>query len=235
LSGRGEHAWAAISTLIQIVDPARDAFNASFTLAVTAVIAATGADPAPAADLVAHAERLAAPLHNPALDAVVAWATGIVERSEEHYESAADHFAQALTLAERSRNVHIERLVPFSQALLAVMTDVHDADRTLVDAVGRLYKHRDWFITWGAVEALALCWTRIGRREDAAVLLGHLQSQDISHGAFVEQRRQALEILADTPDVHRWMSRGARLDRDELIRYVFETQATDQAILTIET
>ena len=113
-----------------------------------------------------------------------------------------------------------------SQAFLAVMTDAHDAERSLLDAVRRLYESRDWQDTWPSVEALALYWMKIGHLEDATVLLGHLQAHGIGHAMFIEQRRQTQEALADTPDTHRWMSRGARLDRDELIQHVLATHAT---------
>ena len=73
----------------QIIDPAREPFKASVIAAFSAVMAATGADPDSAEELLAHTQRLAAPLDNPALDAVVAYATGAVARSEGHYESAA--------------------------------------------------------------------------------------------------------------------------------------------------
>jgi hypothetical protein len=43
---------------------------------------------------------------------------------------------------------------------------------------------------------------------------------------FLEQRRQAEEALAETPDAHRWMSRGAQLARDELIHYVLTARAS---------
>jgi hypothetical protein len=105
------------------------------------------------------------------------------------------------------------------------MTDAHDADRALLDSVRRLYGCRDWGLTWAAVEALAVYWARLGRLEAAAVLLGHLQAHGLSHGMLLEQRRQTQQVLADTPDAHLWISRGARLDRDELIRYVLETQS----------
>ena len=120
-------------------------------------------------------------------------------------------------------NLVMQGIVPMSQALLAVMTDAHDAERSLLDAVRGLYASRDWIDTWPSVEALALYWMRIGHHEDATVLLGHLQAHGIGHAMFIEQRRQMQEALADTPDAHRWMSRGARLDRDELIQYVLTT------------
>jgi hypothetical protein len=114
-------------------------------------------------------------------------------------------------------------LLPFCQAFLAVVTDASDAERSLLHAVRRLYASRDWLNTWPSVEALALYWMRIGHLQDATVLLGHLQAHGIGHAMFIKQRRQTQEALADTPDTHRWMSRGARLDRDELIQYVLTT------------
>jgi hypothetical protein len=224
--GRKEQAWAARKAVLQIIDPARYPFRASVMAAFSATTAATGADPDSAGGFLAHAQRLAAPLDNPALDAVVAYATGSVTRSAGHYESAGDHYARALALAERSGNLLMQGILPMSKAFLAVMTDAHDAEHSLLNAVRRLYELRDWQNTWPAVEALALYWMRIGHLEEATVLLGHLQAHGIGHAMFVEQRRQTQEALADTPDTHRWMSRGAGLDRDELIHYVLTTHGS---------
>jgi predicted ATPase len=223
--GRREEAWAAWTTLRQIIDPAREPFKASVIAAFSTVMAATGADPDSAEALLTHTQRLAAPLDNPALDAVVAYATGAVARLQGRYDSAGDHYIRALALAERSGNLLMQGIVPMSQAFLAVMEDAHDAERSLLDAVRRLYESRDWQDTWPSVEALALYWMRIGHVEDATVLLGHLQAHGIGHAMFIDQRRQAREALADTPDAHRWMSRGARLDRDELIQHALAPHA----------
>ncbi|MCU1502845.1 MAG: cyclase, partial [Ilumatobacteraceae bacterium] len=218
--GRREEGWAASKAAVQTIDPARYPFRASVTAAFGAVMAVTGADPDSAEELLARTQRLAAPLQNPALDAVVAYATGAVARSAGHYESAADHYVRALALAERSGNLLMQGILPMSQAFLAVTTDAHDAERSLLHAVRQLYESRDWQDTWPSVEALALYWMKIGHLEHATVLLGHLQAHGISHAVFIEQRRQTQEALADTPDAHRWMSRGARLDRDELLQFV---------------
>jgi hypothetical protein len=182
-------------------------------------MAATGADPDSAEELLAHTQRLAAPLDNAALNAVVAYATGGVARMQGHYESAADHYIRALALAERSGNLLMQGILPMSQAFMAVTTDAPDAERSLLRAVRRLYESRNWQDTWPAVEALALYWIKIGRIEDATVLLGHLQAHGISHAYFIDQRRQTQQALADMPDTHRWMTRGAQLDRDALIQY----------------
>ena len=78
-AGRKEQAWAASKAVLQTIDPGRYPFRASVMAAFSAVMAATGADPDSAEELLAHAQRLAAPLDNPALDAVVAYATGAVD------------------------------------------------------------------------------------------------------------------------------------------------------------
>jgi hypothetical protein len=70
--------------------------------AFSAATAATGADPNSAEELVTHTQRLAAKLDNPALEAVVAYATGVIERSVGHCEAAGDHFVRAVALAERT-------------------------------------------------------------------------------------------------------------------------------------
>jgi predicted ATPase/DNA-binding SARP family transcriptional activator len=224
--GHREEARAAWTTLRQIIDPAREPFRATVIFAFSTVMAATGGEPDSAPELLAHVQRLAAPLDNPALDAVVAYASGGAARAEGQYEAARQHYIRALALGERSGNLLMLGIVPMSQAFMAVLADAPDAERSLLDAIGRLYESRDWQDTWPCVEALALYWMRIGHLDDATVLLGHLDAQGIGHAMWIEQRRHAREALAETPDAHRLMSRGARLDRDELLQRVLATHAS---------
>jgi predicted ATPase/class 3 adenylate cyclase len=223
--GRRDETWAARKALFQLLDAAREPFKSSAMAAFSATVAALGADPDSAEGLVALAQRLATPLDNPTLDAAVTHATGILERSRGHYQAASDHYVRALALAERSGNLAIQQLIPVAQAFVAVLTDAHDADSSLLGTLRRLYGSRDWFATWPTVEALALYWMEHRRLEEAAVLLGHLQAHGIRYSVFVEQRRHAEQALADAPEAHPWMARGARLDRDQLIRYVLATQS----------
>jgi hypothetical protein len=223
-SGRREEGWAASEIVRRIVDPAREPFKSSLTTALRVTMVVPGAVPDSAGELLLHAQRLAAPLDNPALDAVVMWAKGIVARAEGRYEAAADCFVRAVALAARSGNLLMQGIAFTSQAVMAAMTDAHDAERFLLDTVLRVYEFRDWMNTWPPVEALALHWMRIGHVEEATIVLGHLEAHGIGHATFIEQRRQTQEALAGTPDAHLWIARGARLDRDELIRYVLETQ-----------
>ena len=155
--------------------------------AFSAVMAATGADPDSAGELLARHPTARRTTRQPRVGRRRRLRHGrrCTDR-EGHYESAGDHYVRALALAERSGNLLMQGILPMSQAFLAVMTDAHDAERSLLDAVRRLYEFRDWHDTWPAVEALALYWMRIGHLEDATVLLGHLQAHGIGH-AYVHR------------------------------------------------
>ena len=78
--------------------------SAFWSAAFSAVMAATGADPDSAGGLLADTRRFAAPLDNPALDAVVAYGTtdAIAARLKEHLDAGADHVAvQVLTSPDK--------------------------------------------------------------------------------------------------------------------------------------
>jgi hypothetical protein len=148
-----------------------------------------------------------------------------------HYESASDHYALALALAERSGNLLMQGILPIGQALLAVMTDAHDAEHSLLNAVRRLYELRDWQNTWPAVEALALYWMKIGNLEEATILLGHLQAHGIGHAfhrAAAPNAGSLGRYARHSPmDVTRRPT-----DRDELIQYALTNMEADQLIGT---
>jgi predicted ATPase/class 3 adenylate cyclase len=221
-SGRGELSWAAWQTLNQNIDPVDAPFLASHTAAFAAVVAVTGADPASAPQLVATAQRLAAPLANPSLDAIVAWAAGVVELDSRRYDIAGDYLSRALALAEKSGNLFQQGLITLSLSFLAVRSDSDNADRSLLKAVARLYENRDWLHTWPVVKALALYWLKTDRLEWGAVVLGHLQAHDTRVATFLAQRQQAQAALASTPEAELWMSRGAALEREELLAFILD-------------
>ena len=69
------------------------------------------------------------------------------------------------------------RLARVSLAVLAMASDSATAHVAFDDALTHLYANRDWANTWAAIEALAIHWTKTGRTEPAATLLGHLEAR----------------------------------------------------------
>ena len=99
-----------------------------------------------------------------------------------------------------------------------MVTNTPSLEDALKESLSDLYAIRDWH-AWLIVEATALHWAHVGQLEAAAVLLGHLEQQDIRHGAFSDKRKHALDTLRSLPEAQSWLSRGASLDRDEAVAY----------------
>jgi hypothetical protein len=83
-------------------------------------------------------------------------------------------------------------------------------------------------LLWVVIEALALYWARVGREEPAAVLLGHLEANNIRHAQFVEQRRDAVAAVRAGSDSEERFARGAALGRDQVVAYALEQLADSE-------
>ena len=130
-----------------------------------------------------------------------------------------------MELAVRTGNLLFEGLTLVSLGVLAAMTDSDDTDPSLHDALTRLLATRNWVLVWIVMEALALYWARVGRDEPAAVLLGHLEANNIRYAHFVEQRRDAVAALRARSDAEDRLAHGAALERDQLVAYALDQLA----------
>jgi hypothetical protein len=224
MSGHVAEGWAAVNnwsaTADPVEDPADAAAAASFVSSFAVIV-----DPPSAAAHLARARRIAGPLANPALDAHLAYTSGLVERYAGHYDVAADDYQQAMELAARTGNPLIEGIALLSLGVMAAMTNSDHANATLHSALTRLLASRNWALVWTTIEALALYWARTGRDEPAAVLLGHLEANDIRYANFVEQRTEAVGTLRARNDSEDHLARGASLGRDQLVTYALNQLA----------
>src|SRR4051794_4595586 len=111
--------------------------------------------------------------------------------------------------------------VSMSQAFLAVTTDAHDAERSLLHAVRRLYESPDCQDTARCRSPRPLLdEDRLRRSRDGAAR----PPRSARHRPRLLHRAAApgTTALADPPDTRRWMSRGAQLDRDRLVHYALD-------------
>ena len=226
-SGHPAEGWAAVNTWDGMTDPAEDPADAVIAAGFVALFAVT-VDPPSANAHLARARQIAGPLANPALDIQVAYFSGLVERGAGRYDAALAHFRRAMELAVRTGNRLGEGLALVSLGITAAMTDSDDTESSIRDALAALLATRSWAFVWTVMEALALHWARVGREEPAAVLLGHLEANDIRSAQFVEQRRDAVADLWARGDAEGRLAHGAALAHDQLVAYVLDQLADTQ-------
>ena len=219
-SGRVSEGWSADQTLYELVDAEADPFAAANTAAIVASHACY-ADPLAATEYLSRAREIGARLGNPAIESMVDWVTGMVSRTQGDVGVALLHLHRALATAERTDNRVLAGLARLSLAITATVTNAPHVEEALRESLVDLYAIRDWH-AWLIVEATALHWAAGGRMEEAAILLGHLEKRDVRHGGLSRRRQEVLDVLHALPEAPSWMERGARLDRDELVRYALE-------------
>jgi hypothetical protein len=105
------------------------------------------------------------------------------------------------------------------------MTNSDDTERALHNALTHLLAGRTWALVWVVIEGVALHWARTGRDEPSAVLLGHLEANDIRYAQFVDQRTQAVTALHARDDVEDHLARGAALGREQPVTYALNQLA----------
>jgi predicted ATPase/class 3 adenylate cyclase len=87
----------------------------------------------------------------------------------------------------------------------------------------RLHDTRNWFRLWLAIESIANNLARIGHAEEAATIMGYLDTHIVAlPGMGRSIRDHTLEIVRQQVDGREWMDRGAGMDRDELVTYVLD-------------
>jgi hypothetical protein len=215
-SGRVDEGWSAVRALNDVVDPVREPFVAAYVASTAAGHGAAVRDFPATEFYLDRISRIVAAHDNPTLDLSFHWACGVVAGAEGRSDTAADHYRLALEVAEQTENRNMSGIVRMSIAISAMNSP--GATAALGDALTSLYAIRDWHF-WVVLEAVALHWIRTGRSEPAAVLLGHLEAHDIRHGMFKMQRHRAVGAVRHLPEAHRWMGRGASLDRDQVVMY----------------
>ena len=228
--GRADAALAA-GRLHDSVDPEREPFAAAHA-AASATVVAGYADRGAADRYMERLQQVAAALDNPAVNINRHWASAVVERVDGRFDAALHHLRLGLALGEQIGDRWFDGMARLSLALLAMASDSATAQVAFDDALTHLYANRDRANMWTAIEALAIHWTKTGRTEPAATLLGHLEAKNIRSVGFLPQRHDAVAALRETPEAQSWMARGGALDRDQLVDYALNqlVDATDAVL-----
>jgi predicted ATPase/class 3 adenylate cyclase len=114
-------------------------------------------------------------------------------------------------------------------ALAFAVTALHtpDAGHICRDAIIRLYDLRFWNVLWLVIETAAGSLAGAGRRDEAAVVYGHLEAHRPPWGipGVRRARERGLDRIRDVPQRDELMARGAVMDRDQLVAYVVDLLA----------
>jgi predicted ATPase/class 3 adenylate cyclase len=129
---------------------------------------------------------------------------------------------EALAVAEEfhlTRSAHNARN---ALAQLAARGGPQDPVPVIRAAIAEAYADRDWYDLWPTMPFLAEYWIRHKQSEDAAVVIGYLDS----HHLF-SVSDEAREPLGSDPALRLSQAHGARLDRDQLVAFVLERLPMD--------
>jgi predicted ATPase len=107
-------------------------------------------------------------------------------------------------------------------ALAASVLDNDDTDAVFHEAITELYDTRYWMYLWIVVETLATYWVRVGRIEEGAVLLGHLEAHRRRHATLMTARADALSAVIEQPGAAARMANGAQMDQEQLVTFVLD-------------
>ena len=233
-SGQIDEGWAAFQTWAAMFDPRDDPFDAAWSLLALVGFAQRCA-PQSIAGLVERARPIAAPLANPGLDTLLAWASGMVAARAGDLDDARRCWQRTVDLAMRTGDQLIEGFGRSSLLGLAVMAKSGDADHLAARAVTRQYATRTWMLLWGTLQLCGAHFVQAGELEAAGVIFGHLEAQGRHPPGWAETVEPRQRFVADhATSVHgaAWMAKGADLDRDQLVEYVLRTLAARAQLAT---
>ena len=210
--------------LLTIRHAAREAADPYGEAIVAAVYAirAVPTDPGGAALRARRAEELIASSRNPVLRCEVLANLGRYYSFIGEPARAIECCREALALAEEHQLVRGIHHAGNALAQLAARGRWDDAAPVLQAALARSFADRAWYDLWPTMPVLAEWWLANQQSDNAAVVIGYL---DAHHLASADDTTRAL--LGTGPDLDRALTRGAHLDRDQLIAYILDHLAAD--------
>ena len=171
--------------------------------------------------LVGAAERIGAPFLTAAALSVLGRLAIVQQRPD--YARALDLYSQALGPARQCGDVIAGECLS-SIALASVGLGADSASEACRVALVSVHGVRCWFLVWCVMESIGLALALRDRAEAAAVVIGNLEAQHpafgpVSMGREIGFRDRILEIVRAHADVETWMSRGAAMDRYQIVEY----------------
>jgi hypothetical protein len=229
-AGRGDEARQPAQQVERVIADHPDLFTQS-QAHVARIEYGFALDPQDVSDHVLRYARWARGIGAPALLSSVAPYAGLARLIAGPPHAGHDLVTSAIDGLELSRaagDVHDEGKNLVFVVTVATRFRHQDAGEMCRDALVRLYDTRYWSQVWAALEPIARWMIATGDVERAAVLYGHLEAHHPPWDRPITRRaRQAgLRAVHELPNAGELMSRGASMDRDELIAFVIDELAT---------
>ena len=231
-AGQRAEAWEALLVCDEHTSKHGTPYEQFFvTLPLTGYSAIVS--PADTPDHAARGQRLAWRLDAPTPLAIAQWEAACAAWSSGDLHPALDTFERARREAESLGATWLVGLT-LSSAIIRLAGDPGDEPftRRYLETIAHFHRTREWVHQWGALESLAIRWTRHGRMQPAAVLIGHMEAHRRANSYLVPHRAQAIDSLRAFGPAAGWMADGAALQPDQLARFALDVLETDLAAET---
>jgi predicted ATPase len=218
--GRYDDAVAAVDELAHHTDgePTRELNLAYIRLGV-----ATGHENQQMPELAVALEAAARafPPTSKNTQAMVAFGYAMAAMAERDFATARAEFERQRDLV-RGTHGHreLEALGSIAQVAAAMRAD--DAEATFSEAIFEHFDRRYWSYLWILLQDLAMYWARVGKREQAAVLVGHLGTQGVAHAMWHGRFDACSQELRADPTLQPAIQHGETMSREELGLWTLE-------------
>jgi hypothetical protein len=142
---------------------------------------------------------------------------------EQHPDpsGALDHYRRALTMARDSGGTTSEGEALRAIAFAVAATDPTRGAVCCSEALRVLYDIRLWFRIWQMFDTVAYCLIHIERFEQAAVIVGFLETHhnDVSIEDHLGFRTSSRQAVRSRPELLPMVRIGARMNRHEVVSY----------------
>ena len=151
-------------------------------------------------------------------------AAGNADLATGQPEAALTAFRQALDLGRGIGG--LEREAWYGVATASALAGSADADGAFLDALRFLRRDRMWMYTSSTLERLTIHWIDSGNIEAASVLLGHLDAHGWGASIDASDRARARSVAAADSDRTAFLTRGAGMDRNQLVEFALDELET---------
>jgi predicted ATPase/DNA-binding SARP family transcriptional activator len=171
------------------------------------------------ARLVETAERVRAP----SLIVAAALQNGhrSISQQPPDFAAALDLYTRALDTARQCGDRTNEGDCLRAIAMATVGLHPDRALEACREALVQLHEIRYWYRIWNVFASIGLSLASVGRAEDASLTVGYLEAHHQPFGIEhnLGYRARTLEIVGSDPRVKEWKTRGAAMDRYQIVDY----------------
>jgi hypothetical protein len=216
-SGELAQTWSLARQGSAAVDDDGDPAVVTSAIAEAAYVGAMY-DPPTADPFIDRLRSLAERIDDPGAAYCVEIATALQGLYGGSPEGAGTHALRAMEIADSmgaALHIAVARQV---LAAWLMRTRRDDIDGTVADTLTYLYDVGDGG-AWGILESVAIRWARLGRLDEAAVVLGYLERHALRYATNVVKGRRALARVQASPATAERLRYGESLDGEEVVRF----------------